>query len=157
MNLDDKEIKILDLILEYIPFYGEFNLSEKVNLIKKDKLEDIKKNLTNPDEQFRSIKDFLVEHGYAIKRNDVLPNETFIELKERGRWLKEQGSMRSYLDYQKQKKEKARHESEERLRAIERNKQMNKLTSWIAISTGMAAIYYLLEILNHILGFYCHY
>jgi len=156
MKLDDKETKILDIVLEYIPYYGEFDLLEKAKSIKNEKFDEVWKNLGNPTEQMIKLQNFLVEHGYAIKRNDLIPSEKFIELKERGRWLKEKGDMKSYLEYQKNKKEKAQNEEIERATAIQRNKQMNRLTFWIAISTGVAALYYLLEVLNHFLGFYCY-
>jgi hypothetical protein len=90
----------------------------------------------------------LVENGFAIKRKDIDPTKSLVELTERGRWLKEQGSIESYKKYQEQKKIRKAYEEQERQDAIERNKQINRLTSWIAIFTGISAIYYIFEIMQ---------
>ena len=154
MKLDDKEKKILDLALPYIPYYGEFDLLERIKRIDNSKFKEIWENLSNPTEQIINIKENLIDYGFAIKRNDVDASGTYIELKERGRWLKEMGDMESYNISIKQKKERTENENKERELTINRDKQMNLFTLWIKRYTMVAAIYYLLEVLNHIFGFY---
>lgn len=152
--MDEKEKKILNLVLHYLPYYGDFKLMDKITLIKSNKILEVYNTLTNPQEQVLTISEYLVSHGFAITRNDLDVDGTSIEFTARGRWLKESGTFEVYQKSQKDKKDKKIKQELEVEAAQQRNVQMNRLTLIIAISTGIAAIYYILEIMNHIFGIY---
>ena|ERR1700749_1937269 len=155
--LDDKRIKILNLLLQkqIIPERGEFNLNK---LIEKISPEDYRKILEeNPEfEELwkdvdipKSLTEFLTYNGFAKKEGDNL------ELtKERGRDLKRHGNYNKLLEDERYITNEARRVSELELEANRMSHRQYKINLLIAFGTCVAATYYLLEILDGFFGFY---
>ena len=93
-NLETKDIAILDLLLSHMPYYGGFSLWALKQKIPQEQVAVVIEESDNADGHLLKVRRFLLEHGYAIRRKDIHPMN--IELKERGRWLKEQGTYREY-------------------------------------------------------------
>jgi hypothetical protein len=132
--MDEINSKILDQVLAYLPNYGDFRLMNAIS-----KLEII--SSTN---SYKTIYHFLLDEGYATERKDLYnvigaDSDYILQLTERGRSLKECGSLNSYL--QKRKKD---HENEKFQRAS--TKYMLWVTLVIAITGVVSVFYYLIEI-----------
>jgi hypothetical protein len=155
--LDDRRIKVLNLLLQKqtIPEHGEFNLH---NLLANISPEEYKKIIEeNPEfeglwknvDMSKSLATFLTDNGFAKQKGDNLQLT-----KERGRDLKKLGSYGKLLEDERFITNEARRVSELELEADRVARRQYKINVLIALGTGMAAIYYLLEILDGFFGFY---
>lgn len=155
--LDDRRIKLLNFLLKnhVIPEQGDFNLkdlitkipTEEYNELFKDskEFEGVWKNIDMP----KSLASFLLENNLAVKHGENL------QLTEaRGRDLQKQGSYGKLLEDERYITNEARRVSELEIEANKMFRRQYKINLIIAIGTAMAAIYYLLEILNGFWGFY---
>jgi len=154
--LDDRRIKVLNLLLQHhrIPEHGEFNLHDLIEGLPADEY----KKLTSDPEFAELWKDvdmpqaltrFLVDNGFAKKHGDNLQLTV-----SRGRDLKKQGSYGKLLEDERYITSEARRVSELELEAHRMQRRQYKINALIAFGTCIAALYYLLEILNGFLGFY---
>jgi hypothetical protein len=155
--LDDRRIKLLNFLLKKhnIPEHGDFNLRELIAQIPADEYSKLFEDNKQFDAVWKdvdmpgSLSNFLVDNDLATRHGDKL------ELtEERGRDLQKQGSYAKLLEDERHITNEARRVSGLELEAnkMYRRQYITNLT--IALGTGMAAIYYLLEILNRFLGFY---
>ena len=96
-----------------------------------------------------SLTNFLLENDLAEKTGNNLHLTS-----ERGRDLQKQGSYGKLLEDERFITNEARRVSELELEANKLFRRQYIINVVIAVGTGMAAIYYLLEILNGFFGFY---
>ena len=154
---EDRRIKLLNFLLQKhsIPEYSEFNLEE---LISKIPPEDYKRIFDeNPDfermwqhvDMVDTLTHFLVENGLAKKKGDKLQLTI-----NRGRDLQKQGSYGKLLEGERHIVDEARRVSELEIEADRTAHRQYKINVLIAFGTCMAAIYYILEILDGFFGFY---
>ncbi len=155
--LDDRRIKLLNYLLRKnkIPQSGDFNLQ---SIIASIPTEEYKKlfadnpefeNIWRDIDMSQSLGRFLVENGLASQDGDNLQLTL-----ERGKDLQKQGSYNKLLEDERYITNEARRVSELELEADRMFRRQYKMNTLIAIGTGMAAVYYLLEILNGFFGFY---
>ncbi len=155
--LDDRRIKLLNFLLRKnkIPEHGDFNLGDLVKNIPPEEYKKIFEN--NPEfetiwkniDMPKSLTSFLVENDLARTNGENL------QLTEaRGRDLQKQGSYGKLLEDERYITNEARRVSELEIEANKMFRRQYMINIIIALGTGMAAIYYLLEILNGFLGFY---
>jgi hypothetical protein len=155
--LDDRRIKLLNFLLtkNKIPEYGDFNLGDLVKNIPPEEYKKIFEN--NPEfeaiwkniDMSKSLTNFLVDNDLAEKHGDNLQLTT-----DRGRDLQKQGSYGRLLEDEKYIANEARRVSELEVEANKMFRRQYKINVIIAFGTIIAALYYLLEILNGFLGFY---
>lgn len=155
--LDDRRIKLLNFLLQNhdIPEQGDFNLRELIDRIPPEeykKLFDgshefdaVWKNIDMPG----SLTNFLVEHNLARPHGDNLQLTA-----ERGRDLQKQGSYGKLLEDERYITSEARRVTELEMEANKMYRRQYLMNIIIALGTGMAALYYLLAILNGFFGFY---
>ena len=155
--LDDRRIRLLNFLLQRdkIPNNGDFNLHE---LIAKIPAEEYKRIFeSNPEfeavwknvDMSSSLANFLVDNDLAKKHGENLQLTD-----DRGRDLHKQGSYGKLLEDERYITSEARRVSELELEADRMFRRQFKMNLIIALGTGMAALYYLLEILNGFFGFY---
>ena len=145
-NLDSKQIRLLDLALECIPLYGVFSMIDALKGIDNIFLKEVMANYGGQDHLF--IADYLYEKGFLIKRLDLNPDGTKIELTDLGRKLKSSGSFIKYH-------EQISHEASLQLKMENVTLTNSRLTFWVsvaAIATGILAIVQILDILSK---FFC--
>jgi len=154
---DDRRIKLLNFLLKnhVMPAHGEFNLRDLISKIPADEynrlfqdnkeLDGIWQHIDMPG----SLASFLVENDLAERHGD---NLQWTEV--RGRDLQKQGSYAKLLEDERHITSEARRVSELEIEANRMFRRQYKINVIIAIGTGMAALYYLLEILNGFFGFY---
>ena len=99
----------------------------------------------------KSLANFLVENGLAKQHGENLQLTG-----ERGRDLQKQGSYSKLLEDERYITSEARRVSELELEANRMAHRQYKINALIAFGTCVAALYYLLEILNGFFGFYHH-
>ena len=153
--LDDRRVKVLNLLLQHqsIPD-GDFNLRDLIAALPPD---EYKKLTDDPEfaqlwkdvDMSQSLTRFLVDNGLANEHGDNL------QLTEaRGRDLKKQGSYGKLLEDERFITSEARRVNELELEADRMARRQYKINALIAFGTCVAALYYLLEILNGFFGFY---
>jgi hypothetical protein len=155
--LDDRRIKLLNYLLKKnkIPEKGEFNLQKLLTDIRPDEYEKLFAG--NPEfetvwrdvDMSRSLTNFLVENDLAKKQGENLQLTG-----TRGQDLQKQGSYSKLLEDERYITSEARRVSELELEANRMAHRQYKINALIAFGTCMAALYYLLEILNGFFGFY---
>ena len=155
--LDDRRIKLLNFLLKKheIPEHGDFNLYELIAKIPTEEYDGLFRDSKEFDgiwkqvDMSRSLASFLVENDLATQHGENL------ELTEtRGRDLQKQGSYGKLLEDERYITNEARRVSGLELEAAKMFRRQYHINLFIAVGTGMAALYYLLEILNGFLGFY---
>ena len=152
----DRRIKVLNLLLENqsIPDSGEFNLKELISRLPQDKYQKL---VTDPEfkevwkdiDLSQSLSKFLTENGLAKQVGSNLQLTL-----SRGRDLKKQGSYGKLLEDERFITSEARRVSELELEADRVAHRQYKINVLIAFGTCIAALYYVLEILNGFFGFY---
>jgi len=155
--LDDRRIALLNFLLlnNKIPLNADFNIRDLIAAIPPDQYKKLFEN--NPEfeaiwknvDMSQSLSKFLLEHDLAQKHGDNLRLTA-----ERGSDLKRQGSYGKLLEDERFISSEARRITEMELEADRMFHRQFKMNVLIAIGTGMAALYYLLEILNGFFGFY---
>ena len=154
---DDRRIKLLNFLLQkhFIPEYKEFDLEELINKIPEG---DYKKIFdANPEyEQIwkninmaNTLTEFLVDNGLAKQKGNKLQLTN-----QRGRDLQKQGSYGKLLEDERYIADEARRVSELEIEADKMAHRQYKINALIAFGTCMAALYYILEILDGFFGFY---
>ena len=155
--LDDRRIKLLNFLLQKnkIPTNGDFNLQDLIKNIPSEEykkifednpeFEAIWKNIDMP----KSLANFLVDNDLAEKHGENLQLTN-----DRGRDLQKQGNYGKLLEDERYISNEARRVSELELEANRMAHRQYKINALIAFGTCMAALYYLLEILNGFFGFY---
>jgi len=157
--LDDRRIKLLNFLLQEnkIPVSGEFNLGKIIANIppgqykkvfaENPEFENVWQDIDMP----KSLANFLTENGLAKQNGENLQLTI-----ARGRDLQKQGSYGKLLEDERYITNEARRVSELELEADRMFHRQYKMNALIAFGTCIAALYYLLEILNGFFGFY-HY
>ncbi|MBS1780153.1 MAG: hypothetical protein JST70_12550 [Bacteroidetes bacterium] len=135
---------LVNKIIPFLPPYGPFELRTIVKHIKSP----AERGMASTSKVLVDIEDYLVENGFAIKRSDLQNGgREYLELTDMGRQLKSAGSVKVFV--------LNRDHEARRTRSLERlGYRQNRINFWIALGTCTAAIYYLLEILNHFYHFY---
>lgn len=155
--LDDRRIKLLNFLLKNheIPEHGDFNLRELITKIPAEEYKELFRNSNEFDNVWenidmpKSLADFLIENDLARKTGENLELTT-----ARGRDLQKQGSYGKLLEDERHITNEARRVSELEIEANKMFKRQYKINLVIAAGTAMAALYYLLAILNGFWGFY---
>ena len=157
--LDDRRIKLLNYLLEKnkIPDKGAFDLRKLIADIKPDEYDKI--FAENPEfekvwedvDMPKSLANFLIENDLAKKHGENLQLTGV-----RGQDLQKQGSYGKLLEDERYITNEARRVSELEMEADRMAHRQYKINVLIAFGTSIAALYYLLEILNGFFGFY-HY
>ena len=157
--LDDRRIKLLNYLLQKnkIPQKGEFDLRQLIADIRPEEYRKL--FAENPEfeaiwqdvDMSESLTNFLIDNDLA-KHNGENLKLTGV----RGKDLQEQGSYGKLLEDERYITNEARRVSELEMEAHRMAHRQYKINILIAFGTCMAAVYYLLEILNGFLGFY-HY
>jgi hypothetical protein len=139
-----KDVLLLDLTLEHIPSNAEFVFIEKMKLIDNDYADLVRKAFTA--EQHLNITDYLYDYGFANKRKDLNPNGTVIQLTDKGRELKECGSLLDY--HRKISNDRIRQLQTEQLELLRSKREtvLYRLTIWISASTVVMGILALIQI-----------
>lgn len=155
--LDDRRIQLLDFLLKTnkIPEYGEFDLKAIIDNIPAEEYRKLFDE--NPEfeelwkevDMAQSLTRFLVNNGLARPNGDKLQLTVF-----RGRDLQKQGSYNKLLEDERYITNEARRVSELEMETERMYQRQYKINLVIALGTCIAAIYYILEILNGFLGFY---
>jgi hypothetical protein len=155
--LDDRRIKLLNFLLEKnkIPKNGDFNLHDLIKNIPSEEYKKIFEN--NPEfeaiwkniDMSKSLANFLVDNDLAQKSGDNLQLTS-----DRGRDLQKQGTYGKLLEDEKYIASEARRVSGLEVEADRMFHRQYKFNAIIAFGTIIAALYYLLEILNGFFGFY---
>ena len=157
--LDDRRIKLLNYLLQKnkIPRNGDFNLQKLIADIRPDEYDKLFaenpefENVWQDVDMSKSLTNFLIENGLAKQHGENLELAGL-----RGRDLQKQGSYGKLLEDERNITNEARRVSELELEANKMSHRQYKINALIAFGTCMAALYYLLEILNGFFGFY-HY
>ncbi len=154
--LDDRRIKLLNLLLKYhsIPEQGDFDLADIIAALPAG---EYKKLTEDPEfaqlwkdvDMQVSLRKFLIENGLAREHGNNLQLT-----RERGRDLKKQGSYGKLLEDERHITNEARRVSELEQDAHRMARRQYKINALIAFGTCIAALYYVLEILNGFYGFY---
>ena len=155
--LDDRRIKLLNYLLQKnkIPQSGEFNLQNIIANIPPEEYKKLFADSHEFDSVWRdvnmpnSLAKFLIENGLAKQTDENLQLTI-----ERGKDLQKQGSYNKLLEDERLITNEARRVSELELEADRMFRRQYKMNALIAFGTCMAALYYLLGILNGFLGFY---
>jgi hypothetical protein len=157
--LDDRRIKLLNYLLQKnkIPDKGAFDLRKLIADIQPDEFKEL--FAENPEfetiwrdvDMSKSLANFLVENDLAKQQGERLQLTGM-----RGQDLQKQGSYGKLLEDERHITNEARRVSELELEADRTAHRQYKINALIAFGTCMAALYYLLEILNGFFGFY-HY
>lgn len=166
MNESDK-IELTNELLSRIPPYGEFDFDydEIKPVINNTPVEEMIKSVAeNVKKQNKLIYEIeilqeLVFNGFIINRHDIkLHDRIFMQLTDMGRELKYLGSIEAYKKEQDKKTTNFIADKQDKANEAKRNKWGFRITFSIAISTGFAAVYYILEILRiqYHLGLPCH-
>jgi hypothetical protein len=156
-------------MVELAPPYGEFTAIAKIptprfmhiDMLNPNDAAELEKilNALNPKEQLielhqQSVKDddvlqYLVSEGYAINRHDIkVEGKHYRQLTDKGRHLKELGTIHAYNNYLENEKKKQRDNEENLKRLDRRNRNLFWINFWIAVGACFATIYYFLEILR---------
>ena len=154
--LDDRRIKVLDLLLRHhsIPEHGDFNLQQLIDalppeeyrrLAEDPEFAQLWKNVDLPE----SLKKFLLDNNLAREQDGNLQLTV-----ARGRDLKKQGSYGKLLEDERYITSEARRVSELEREADRMAHRQYKINVLIAAGTCIAALYYVLEILDGFFGFY---
>ena len=155
--LDDRRVKLLNFLLKnhVIPEHGDFSLKDLITKIPAEEYNELFRENNEFDgvwkniDMSKSLANFLVENDLALKHGENL------QLTEaRGRELQKQGNYGKLLEDERYITNEARRVSELEIEANRMFHRQYVINIIIALGTGMAAIYYLLEILNGFLGFY---
>ncbi len=157
--LDDRRIKLLNFLLQKnkIPQNGDFDLRKLIADIQPEEYEKL--FAENPEfetvwrgvDMSKSLTNFLIENDLAKQHGENLQLTGV-----RGQDLQKQGSYGKLLEDERYITNEARRVSELELEANRMAHRQYKINALIAFGTCMAALYYLLEILNGFFGFY-HY
>jgi len=157
--LDDRRIKLLNFLLQKnkIPKDGAFDLRKLIADIRPDEYKKL--FAENPEfesvwrdvDMSKSLANFLIENDFA-----KLQGEKLQLTDARGQDLQKQGTYGKLLEDERYITNEARRVSELELEANRMANRQYKINALIAFGTCMAALYYLLEILNGFFGFY-HY
>ena len=157
--LDDRRIKLLNYLLQKnkIPQKGEFDLRKLIGDIQPGEYEKL--FAENPEfetvwqdvDMSKSLSNFLIENGLAKQHGENLQLTG-----TRGNDLQKQGSYGKLLEDERYITDEARRVTELEQEANQMARRQYKINALIAFGTCMAALYYLLEILNGFFGFY-HY
>jgi hypothetical protein len=177
-------------LLPEIPPYGEFNIkpNDRPDFDEINKLDSQQKLIKEMlvKEYTDLVKDemvitYLANNGFAVNRFDIDHKEKLSrQLTDKGRKLKELGTIQSYTSYVNEedckvveKKQKEERYFEIQLQNTEAQKEQNKLTTkanqstietnriskttniYIAIFTGAAAIWYIRDVAKNIMLNYC--
>jgi len=133
----------VDVLLPFFPYFGDFAL---IDLRVHDQDDDgilISGTTYGPsEEQMKEMNQYLVGYGFAERRYDIDEKGFRIQLTDRGRKLKDAGSLYKF---------KRNHLREKAASAFQ--EQMAVYGFWITFSIGIstfcAALYYGLEIHSH--------
>ena len=155
--LDDRRIKLLNFLLQRnkIPPDGEFNLQKLITDICPEEYDKLFvgtpefEGVWRDVDMSKSLTNFLIENGLAKQHGENLQLTGM-----RGRDLQKQGSYGKLLEDERYITSEARRVSELELEANRMAHRQYKINALIAFGTCMAALYYLLEILNGFFGFY---
>ena len=140
-----------------IPQNGDFDLRKLIADIQPEEYEKL--FAENPEfetvwrdvDMSKSLANFLIENDLAKQHGENLQLTGV-----RGQDLQKQGSYGKLLEDERYITNEARRVSELELEANRMAHRQYKINALIAFGTCMAALYYLLEILNGFFGFY-HY
>ena len=138
-----------------MPFYGIRPIEEIYKLPVRqndDLIVEYKQEVLFDTNYVALLCQYLFDNGFAIARHDIIfENKVYFELTDRGRKLKECGSVESFNAYELAYKNEA-----EMVKRREIN--LYRISLGLLISTAAAALYYLMEILNHWFAIYpsCH-
>lgn len=156
--LDDRRIKLLNYLLQQnkIPQNGDFDLEKIIANIPPEEYKQLFADNTEFESVWRdvdmpkSLSKFLVDNGLARWNSN---NNLQLTI-DRGKDLQKQGSYDKLLADERYITNEARRVSELELEADRMFRRQYKMNVLIATGTCIAALYYLLEILNNFFGFY---
>jgi len=168
-TINNIESRITELITQ-IPYYGEFivvptqrkstvvDLSDFLSVDPNEALNRVIKALERKDElkiEYKQLMEddeslqYLVNNGFAINRHDIkIGDNIYRQLTDKGRELKDVGTIASYKILMAQKAKKLINSEKQRTNEEKRNKYQFFINVCLAIFTGVAAVYYFLEILR---------
>lgn len=157
--LDDRRIKLLNFLLQNnkIPKDGEFDLGKLISDIKPSDYKKLFSDNHEFDDVWRnidiskSLENFLIANDIAKRHGENLELTGI-----RGKDLQKQGTYAKLLEDERNITNEARRVSELEIEANLMARRQYKINALIAFGTCIAALYYLLEIMNGFLGFY-HY
>lgn len=163
------ELRITELIT-LIAYYGEFiivpitrkstivDLSDFQTVDPNEALNRVIKSLEREDELISEYKQlmqddeslqYLVDNGFAINRHDIkIEDNIYRQLTDKGRQLKDVGTIASFKKLVTQQEKKIIDNENQRINEQRRNKYLYLINLCLAIFTGIAAVYYTLEILR---------
>ena len=146
MTEEEKRILTNDL-LSNVPAYGEFEIFNQYERYQGsdcggDSDLSIRMNSLEQWKNTQVVIQELISSGFMVNRHDIkVESKVFRQLTDKGRLLKELGSMDAF-NLHVQKDIDRKHIQDQRLA------RMYWINFCIAVATGCAAIYYLLEILR---------
>ena len=142
MARDSQIIPNINRLLHVFPYYGNFSIIECALERVADSAGNIIQEKYTPDvNDMVGINIYLCGYGFAERRYDIDKSGNQIQLTDRGRKLKESGSIKKFRQwYRKEQSE-----------AVFRTK-MVEYNYWVAVciglSTFVAAVYYYFQLLD---------
>lgn len=156
----EAKISITNDLLSRFPAYGEFDLiliPKPIIITNIQEAKEIVKTWEQTTaeglqaiERFKKEQEIVQElifGGFVINRHDIkVEGKVYRQLTDKGRELKELGSMDAYNRVQQAKSDAIRDSANRQAKADQRDIYSFWVTVSLAISTGVAALYYLKEL-----------
>lgn len=148
----DQKSELIKMLISKFPMYGEVDTVSmaftKTNL-HNGYLTELMESFDNAKHKDEAINS-LISEGFIINRDDISTQTQKIrQLTDKGRKLKEMGSIEIYQKEQDKKKKDATDTAEREAKADQRDVYHFWVTVLIGISTAITAIYYGIEIYKH--------
>ena len=141
-------------LLPQIPFYGEFDMhrpvTDRVAIVNTiEDAENLVKKIAFYEVEDAALQ-WLIFNGFVINRHDIQQaGRTYRQLTDKGRVLKEHGSVKSYKKTEAEKTMDIELEKQYRKSEQQRNKYLFWITVCIAVSTVMQGAWNLLETIRN--------
>lgn len=133
-ELDDNNKKIISQMMAEFPPFGDHEIvyeSDNAVLVQKGK----------------DTVQYLIDYGFIINRYDLNKDDKrYMQLTEKGRELKDIGSIDSYMQVQNENADRIKANNDRKEMEVRRVGYLYWISLSIGISTAIAAFYYLLEI-----------
>lgn len=141
----DYVMEFINLLIRYVPYYSPFEEKTLMEYQIHKSADAIRLMVERDNTLMAETFIYLLDYGYATWRTDIKYDNTkgvlYAELTDKGRKLKESGSIEAFYAGVK---ESERMEA----RQIARDENLYWIQFWIAVGVIAAGAYYLLEILR---------
>jgi hypothetical protein len=134
MGEEERNLRIRNIIATAF-LYGEFYLAINHGVPEEEYARDV------------LALEYLIENGFAINRHDIIVDgRIYRQLTDKGRSLKKCGSMEAYRLLCQEQDLKMEYEIDKKDREAQRNIYQYWINVSIALSTGIAGVYYTVQL-----------